>query len=46
MMLQLPVSFGSLQNSLELYEQYWLPFAQLLVNMERKGIKVDSLLIQ
>lgn len=29
-----------------LYEQYWLPFGQLLTDMEQQGIKIDVKLLK
>ena len=28
-------------DNLELYRKYWLPFGEILTDMERAGIKVD-----
>lgn len=30
-----------MHDMLELYSKYWLPFGELLTDMERTGIKVD-----
>lgn len=32
---------NGLGNNLELYSKYWLPFGELLTDMEREGIAVD-----
>ena len=31
-----------MENNLTLYTKYWLPFGELLTDMERTGISVDT----
>ena len=42
MMESLPVDFEGLTNTFELYSRYWLVFGEVLTNIERAGIQVDS----
>ncbi len=37
----LPTSEEGMKDMLELYTKYWLPFGELLTDMERLGFKVD-----
>ena len=30
-----------MENNLTLYSKYWLPFGELMTDLEREGIKVD-----
>ena len=32
---------GVFKNNMEIYQNYWRPFGELLTDMEREGIKVD-----
>lgn len=38
---QLNTQEEGMQNLLGLYGKYWLPFGELLTDMERNGIKID-----
>ena len=38
---QLETHEENMSNLLDLYAKYWLPFGELLTDMERNGIKVD-----
>lgn len=29
-------------NNFDLYSKYWLPFGELLTDMEREGFKIDT----
>ena len=42
MMSNLPVNLYGMENTWELYQQYWLPFAEVLIGIERTGIKVNK----
>ncbi len=39
---ELPTEFEGLNNMLDVYEKYWLPFGEMLTDMERIGIKVHK----
>ena len=41
-MLKLPVNFNNMKNVLDIYEQYWLPFGELLTEIEQSGIRVNK----
>jgi len=36
-----PVNFEGMKNIFQLYCKYWLPFGEILTNLERRGIKVN-----
>jgi DNA polymerase I len=38
---RLPTEEEGLEDNLSLYAKYWLPFGELLTDMERVGISVD-----
>ena len=40
--MQLKTKEEGMRNNLTLYTKYWLPFGELLTDMERTGIKVDT----
>ena len=35
-----------MENNFALYLKYWLPFGELLTDMEREGIKIDTDFLQ
>lgn len=35
------VNEEDMRNNFDLYVKYWVPFGELLTDMEREGIKVD-----
>lgn len=41
LMLNLPIRFETLRNTFDLYQRYWLPFGELLTDIERVGIRVN-----
>lgn len=42
MMDQLPVRKFGMETTWDLYAKYWLPFGELLTDMERRGIHVNK----
>jgi len=40
-LLQLPTCEENMGTNLTLYTKYWLPFGEILTDMERRGIKID-----
>lgn len=42
LMQGLPIQFQSLKNIFEIYQKYWLPFGELLTDIERRGIRVNK----
>ena len=40
-MLKLPVNFKDLSNVFDIYQKYWLPFGELLTEIEKIGIRVS-----
>lgn len=42
LMKELPVDFEEMKNIWDIYEQYWLPFGELLTSIERKGMRVNQ----
>ena len=42
MLCQLQTKEEDMGNMLMLYSKYWLPFGELLTDMERTGIMVDT----
>ena len=40
-MSRYPIDFEGMTNIFELYCKYWLPFGEILTDIERRGIKVD-----
>ena len=38
---QKSTEYPNLTNSWEIYQKYWLPFGQVLTDMERVGFKID-----
>jgi len=38
---KLPINSENMKNMYDLYYKYWLPFGELLTDMERVGIKID-----
>ena len=47
MMMDLPISFKSMKHTFDTYQNYWLPFGEMLTDIERVGIRVnkDQLLV-
>ena len=41
LMKDLPVNFEGMSNVTEIYDRYWLPFGELLTDIERTGIRVN-----
>jgi DNA polymerase-1 len=39
---ELPTDFEDLEDMLDVYDKYWLPFGEMLTDMERNGIKVNK----
>lgn len=42
MMTGLPVKRFGLDTTWDLYQRYWLPFGEILTDMERRGIYVNQ----
>lgn len=41
MLIKLKTEEEGMEDMLGLYSKYWLPFGELLTDMERNGIKID-----
>lgn len=41
LMLKLPVGVEDMKSTWELYQKYWMPFGELLTDIERRGIRVN-----
>lgn len=41
MLKELGTNFEGMKNMNDVYEKYWLPFGEMLTDMERVGIRVD-----
>lgn len=39
---ELPTNFEDLEDMYDVYDKYWLPFGEMLTDMERNGIKVNK----
>jgi len=39
---ELPTDFEDLEDMFDVYDKYWLPFGEMLTDMERNGIKVNK----
>lgn len=42
LMKELPVNFEGMQTIEDIYDKYWLKFGELLTEIERKGIRVNT----
>lgn len=40
-LMKYPVEFEEMKNLFDLYCKYWLPFGEILTDIERIGIRVD-----
>lgn len=41
LMIRLPVGVEGMNTTWDLYQKYWLPFGELLTDIERRGIRVN-----
>lgn len=41
-LMKYPVEFEDMKNIFDLYCKYWLPFGEILTDIERQGIRVNK----